>query len=203
MPDPVTTLKPRRQPRQERARATCEAVLQAASSILKHDGRKALTTNHVAARAGVSVGSLYQYFPGKEAILAALIRQMRREMLDDFVAATDRTRTASLLEATDALLQASIRHHLRDPVLTERLEEAEATLPMDAETLSLKRSMHGLVVELLQRHGIDRPETAALDLIAMCHGMVETAIRHGQNDFDDLLARLRRAVRGYLAVGTI
>jgi AcrR family transcriptional regulator len=61
-----------RTPRQPRARATVDAILVAAAHILKTEGRERLNTNRVAELAGVSVGSLYQYFPNKEAVLHAL-----------------------------------------------------------------------------------------------------------------------------------
>jgi AcrR family transcriptional regulator len=65
----------RRRPRQARSRATCEAIVEAASQILERHGPAALTTTRVAERAGVSIGTLYQYFAGKEAILAAAARR--------------------------------------------------------------------------------------------------------------------------------
>ncbi|MGF1646487.1 MAG: TetR/AcrR family transcriptional regulator [Kineosporiaceae bacterium] len=63
---------PRRHPRQARARQTVEFVLEAAAQLFAEAGYRATTTNHVAARAGVSVGTLYQYFPHKDALLLAL-----------------------------------------------------------------------------------------------------------------------------------
>ena len=65
---------PRKTPRQARARATAEALVEAAARIMETEGRAALTTNRIAERAGASVGSLYQYFPNREAIVAALAR---------------------------------------------------------------------------------------------------------------------------------
>jgi AcrR family transcriptional regulator len=65
----------RRSPRQTRSRATWEAILEAAAQILERHGAAALTTNRIAERAGVSIGSLYQYFPNKHAVLAELIRR--------------------------------------------------------------------------------------------------------------------------------
>jgi len=65
-------LKPRKQPRHSRSRVTVEAILQAAARLLEREGFARLTTNHVAEEAGVSIGSLYQYFPNKEAICHAL-----------------------------------------------------------------------------------------------------------------------------------
>lgn len=64
--------KTRRTPRQPRSEATVEAIFEATFQLLERDGAEALTTNHIAERAGVSVGTLYQYFGGKQAILAAL-----------------------------------------------------------------------------------------------------------------------------------
>jgi AcrR family transcriptional regulator len=72
---PASELEPRRRPRQERARATVEAILQAAAELISGEGYAAMSTNAVAARAGVSIGSLYQYFPNKQSILVALLEQ--------------------------------------------------------------------------------------------------------------------------------
>jgi len=68
-------LKPRKTPSQERARATVEAILEAAAYILVRDGWKKFTTNSVAERAGVNIASLYQYFPNKDSIVAELQRR--------------------------------------------------------------------------------------------------------------------------------
>ncbi|MFN3910632.1 TetR/AcrR family transcriptional regulator [Hyphomonas sp.] len=64
--------KKRRNPKQARAQATVDAVLEAAFQILERDGEAKLTTNLIAERAGVSIGTLYQYFADREAILAAM-----------------------------------------------------------------------------------------------------------------------------------
>ena len=62
-------------PRQPRARATVDAVLEAAAQVLEAAGERGFNTNAVAERAGVSIGSLYRYFPDKRAVLAALARR--------------------------------------------------------------------------------------------------------------------------------
>jgi AcrR family transcriptional regulator len=63
---------PRKRPVQERSRSTVDAVLEAAAQVLERDGYAATTTDDIALRAGVSIGTLYQYFPNKDAILLAL-----------------------------------------------------------------------------------------------------------------------------------
>ena len=194
-------LNPRKIPLQGRSRATCDAVLEAAARILELEGRQAFTTNHVAELAGISVGSLYQYFPGKEAIVAVLVRQMRHEMLDDFEQAVRQSQGEDLSGAAQALVRAAVRHHLRRPALAQVLEREEADLPLDEETRQLKQRLRELVVGVLACRGVPEPETAAFDLIAMCHGMVDAAVQSGERDFERLCARLDRAVLGYLGRG--
>jgi AcrR family transcriptional regulator len=71
------SLKPlavaRREPTQQRAERTIETLFKATAQIVESDGVEALSTNKIAAKAGFSVGTLYQYFPSKEAILLAMI----------------------------------------------------------------------------------------------------------------------------------
>jgi AcrR family transcriptional regulator len=81
MPD----LEPRKVPRQARSRAQVEALLDAAAHLLREGGYPALTTNHIAERAGVSIGSLYQFFPGKEAVVAALVERTARRQVEAVV----------------------------------------------------------------------------------------------------------------------
>jgi len=84
----------RRQPTQERAVQTVEAIFGATAQIVDRDGEAAVTTNRIAQLAGFSVGTLYQYFPSKEAILLAMVERERervqgqlQQLLDDAVAA--------------------------------------------------------------------------------------------------------------------
>jgi len=68
-------LNPRKQPVQIRSRATVDAILIAAAQVFEAHGYAAGTTNRIASKAGVSIGTLYQYFPSKEAIAVALLEQ--------------------------------------------------------------------------------------------------------------------------------
>ncbi len=191
---------PRKLPRQTRAAATIEAILEGAAHILRRDGLGGFTTNHVAARAGVSIGSLYQYFPGKEAILAELIRRKRAALLDAFQAvAADAA--LDLPQAIDRLVAVAIDRQLADPVLSLALDHAEAALPLQAETRSLKLALIGAVAGLLARHGVADPAIAARDLIALARGMADLGDRYGEPDPASLGRRIRRAVLGYLGPG--
>ena len=69
-----STIKPRKIPAQARSRVTVDAIIQATTYILTEVGWDGLTTNAIAERAGVNIGSLYQFFPNKEAVVAELQR---------------------------------------------------------------------------------------------------------------------------------
>jgi AcrR family transcriptional regulator len=110
-------LSPRKTPRQERSRATVEAVLEATADILVREGYAKLTTNRIAERAGVNIASLYQYFPGKEAIVAELRRRHgadQRAALRQVLA----ERTAGALESTiRTLVSVGVAGHAHAPRL--------------------------------------------------------------------------------------
>ena len=73
MTESKSPIKPRKLPAQARSRATYEAILKATAQVLAREGIDSVNTNHVAEVAGVSIGSLYQYFPNKESMMQALI----------------------------------------------------------------------------------------------------------------------------------
>ena len=73
--------RPRKHASQDRSRATVDALIEATARILVREGFDSASTNRIAEQAGVSVGSLYQYFPGKEALVAAVIERHNRELM--------------------------------------------------------------------------------------------------------------------------
>ncbi|MBE9636075.1 TetR/AcrR family transcriptional regulator [Salipiger mangrovisoli] len=197
----IVQLTPRKTPRQGRSRASVEAILTAGAQILEAGGIGALTTNAVADRAGVSIGTLYQYFPNKQTILAELVRRQKMQFFEDMSGAVQHAKTMDLRCATSTVLHASILHHARAPVLSRELEKVEATIDCDEEDVC---AAGGLVdrqlIELLESFGIAWPEVAARDLSALCRGMVHAALMHGECDLDAIEARLRPAVFGYLGI---
>ena len=110
-----------REPRQARARQTVEAVLDAVSSVLRREGVEGLTTNKIAVRAGVSIGSVYQYFADKRAILIAV----RDRHVDRMGHLIERTLVecagATLEDLMRGLIEAAVRAHALDPELYELL----------------------------------------------------------------------------------
>lgn len=191
-------LDPRKRPRQARSQATVTAILQAAAHILETQGLPGFTTNAVAERAGVSIGSLYQYFPAREALLAALIREKREGLLAALEGAADQPPDGDLPKLLIALVRAGIAHWQARPGLTRGLGYAEVILPMDAETLALKRRILAVLSEALARHGVENPTEAARDLAALTYGMTDAAGAFGPSDATTLEARILRAAMGYL-----
>jgi AcrR family transcriptional regulator len=105
----------RRTPRQGRSRRTVDAILFAASHILRSEGERAVATDRVARAAGVSIGSLYQYFANKEAILAAL-----RARHGDWLAA--QTRAGIERGAAQPTLREAVRVSIEQIVAAHRPE---------------------------------------------------------------------------------
>ena len=111
----------RRTPRQARARATVDAVLEAAAQVLVEVGYSKANTNHIAAVAGVSIGSLYEYFPGKEAIYAEL---RRREGLKTYHLLVDEPRPTTSQAVLEHLVKTYIARFRDHQELLVALPEA-------------------------------------------------------------------------------
>ena len=119
----------RKEPRQARSRATIDAILDAAAHILGDRGWTGLTTNTVAEIAGVSIGSLYQYFPNKLALIEAVRRRHFDEVLAVLRAAADARMTRR--KRVEALVDGMIAVHSRYPAAHRVLLEES---PRGADT---------------------------------------------------------------------
>ena len=121
-------LSPRKQPEQDRSRATVDAILLAAARVLVTAGYEAFTTNRVAEKAGISIGSLYQYFPNKDALLSELMRRH----LDDIERGVEEmaihARTMPLEQLIRTAIDQNIRSHMIEPELHRVLSEEVPTL---------------------------------------------------------------------------
>jgi AcrR family transcriptional regulator len=114
---------PRKRPRQTRSRATVEAILGATIRVLVSRGYEGATTIAVAARAGVSVGSLYQYFPNKESLVAALVERHSAEIIACIDATLANVDGSDPRRAVRALIRAAMDAHRINPALHKVLSE--------------------------------------------------------------------------------
>ena len=115
MDAPVTTLKARKLPVQDRSRATREALHAAAIQVLMRDGVRQCTTTRVAERAGVSVGSLYQYYPNRDALLAAVLSEHLTGIADAMSTALAGACGRPVAEVAAALVTSFLETKLRNP----------------------------------------------------------------------------------------
>ena len=114
---------PRKSPVQARSRLTVKAILEAAAQVLVAQGYARTTTDAIAARAGVSIGTLYQYFPNSEAIVAALIKSHVDELIKLLDEALARHRDDSPEDVLRGIIRAGIQAHQIDPPLHKVLFE--------------------------------------------------------------------------------
>ncbi|KQQ69452.1 TetR/AcrR family transcriptional regulator [Acinetobacter sp. Leaf130] len=189
---------PRKRPRQARSVATFEAILEAAARILESLGFAGFNTNAVAELAGVSIGSLYQYFPSKDALIVELIRRERAELSNHIVEAIQQNATADLKEKLKLIIQAAVQHQLSRPQLARTLEFASEMIGKDSEESELQHELEIIISDLFMRSSVSHAQTAAQDVIALSKGMINAAGITGESDLNHLQQRVEKAVFGYL-----
>lgn len=117
--------KPRKYASQERSRATVAALIEATARILVSDGFDKTSTNRIAEVAGVSIGSLYQYFPNKEALVLAVVERHNQDILQVVGGALAEIDSLPVEEAVRKLVEIAIKAHRVSPelhrVLTEQI----------------------------------------------------------------------------------
>src|SRR5690349_21287265 len=167
----VQGLSPRKQPAQSRATVTVQAILEGAAALLERHGLEGYTTNEIAARAGVSIGSLYQYFPNKDAVTLALIEREMVGMVDEVLAALALTPPARALQAA---IQASVRNQMRRPQLARLLDFEEFRLtPLMPASRTARIIRDSLEVFLRDRYGVPASASAAaaVDIIEIAKAL--------------------------------
>lgn len=152
MPSGDRRLQPRRKPRQVRAELTRERILTAAAHVFAEHGYAAGTTNRIAERARVSIGSLYQYFPNKDAILSELL--VRHIDRGTWTQADQLDLSAGSLEATvRTWVRDAIDNHSDDPQLLRIMIEEAPLSPDLLDTIGRhERIRVAQVSDLLARH---------------------------------------------------
>lgn len=192
-------LEPRKRPRQQRAEETVACIIEAAAQVLEASGRSAFNTNAVAERAGVSIGSLYQYFPGKEALLIALMQREKQRFASDAAAALDHTDGRAAL---DHLIQAAARQQMERAELA-RLIDLEEERPDARVAMGVNDTFTRVLREIAERLGFGgsaEVHRASDDLAALIRALTDAAGARGERDTAVLVQRLRGAVWGYLGL---
>ena len=150
----VRRTESRKAPQQDRSRATVEAILIATTHVLTEHGYDKATTNLIARRAGVSIGSLYQYFPNKESLIAALSEQHRRAVADTLLQRLEAARALPLRAALLGIIAGLLEHHSKD-------SEAHAIFAEQIPRLlgsEFCREMNRVIEQAIIAHLAQRPE---------------------------------------------
>jgi AcrR family transcriptional regulator len=173
-------LSPRKAPRQSRSQATVTAILDATARILLERGFAAASTNAVAELAGVSVGSLYQYFPNKEALIAALHARHGEQMMQVIQRALTEAMDATLDDALSGLIEATVEAHRVDADLHRVLEERFGHHDRDAKHDEYLGVMEERIVALLARHrdqiAVPDLKLAAFMLMNASHALIHAVV---------------------------
>ena len=167
----------RRRPTQRRAVETVEAVLDATVRLLKRRGSDGITTNRIAEVAGVSIGSLYQYFPNRGAIFNAL-HQRHIDQIDRMIQNTLVEHAgAPLKDLIGAIIGAMVKSHAGDPALPELLMRE---VPHRAGgTIDFAQRLHGVFLLAISSRAQELKRRRNLDGVVFVVAHMIDALSHG------------------------
>ncbi|MGZ3687975.1 MAG: TetR/AcrR family transcriptional regulator [Bdellovibrionota bacterium] len=179
---------PRKSPNQERARATVEVLIEACTRILIREGYDRASTNRIAEEAGVSIGSLYQYFPSKEALVATLIERM----LEEDRRLIERHLLASMPEPigelAPRLVEALLEAYSSNPRLRKVLIQEVPRVGRLQRVQKLKEDIAELLIQKLRTHSgktrVKDPELAAFLLVNAMEGILYASVFDWPKHFD-------------------
>jgi len=181
--------KPRKQASQERSRATVDALVEATARILVREGFDKASTNRIAETAGVSVGSLYQYFPSKESLVVAVMERHSQQLMQVVKGVVAEVAALPVEQAVHTLVAAAIKAHCVDPklhrVLAEQIPRTGALENMEI----FNRQNYVLFKAYLEAH---RDEFRRLDLglaafvcVTAIEALTHTAVLHHSDSYAD------------------
>lgn len=199
--------KPRKLASQQRSRATVDALVEATARILVKEGFDKASTNRIAEVAGVSVGSLYQYFPGKEALVVAVVERHQQEIMQTVRGELAEIRALPVEKAMRKLVAVAVKAHGVDPklhrVLAEqipRVGELEKLETFSRENFTLFRAYLDSHRDELQ---VDDLGLASFVCVTSIEALTHNAVVHYAGMLSDeameaLIDEGARLVTGYL-----
>lgn len=186
-------LQPRKTPRQARSAATIEAIQTATIQVLLAEGVGRLTTTRVAERAGVSVGTMYQYYPHKQALLFAIVERQLQMITDAMLDVAGQLKGRDLAAVAEGLAIAWLDAKTADIVSSRAIYAIAAEFDLTEVMGRAMRLMEQVIGDLLAAApDADFPDCAGASfmLAAMLGGSVRVVMEVDPNEAD--LARLRR-----------
>jgi AcrR family transcriptional regulator len=195
-----TLTNPRKTAVQKRARITVDALLEATARILIREGFDKASTNRIAEVAGVSVGSLYQYFPSKEALVAALIDRHNQEVTQAVQGELAEAENLPMEQAVRKLVEVAVKAHRIDPKLHRVLAEQIPRVGRLEKLEGFNRQNYSLFAAYLERH---RDEIRAVDVglaafvcVTSIEALTHTAVLHHKIVSNEAMKALRAVIIG-------
>jgi AcrR family transcriptional regulator len=195
------SLKPRKQPVQARSEATVLAIYEASIQVLLAEGYRRFTTTRVAERAGVSVGTLYQYFPNRQALIRAVLEGYLAEMSDSIDADCRSLRGRSLDEVATGMVDAFIAAKWRRLEVSRAMHEPLVEVGGAELVRASAAKGAALVADLLRscpEIGRVDVEPPAVFLVMACASILQAAFMEHPADKETVRAHMRAMARGYL-----
>ena len=197
---------PRKEASQERSRATVDALVDATARILVREGFDKASTNRIAEVAGVSVGSLYQYFPSKEALVAAVIERHQQEILQLVRGELAKVANQPIERGIRTLVAMAVKAHRLDPKLHRVLAEQIPRVGKLEKVETFNRGNYALFKAYLESHRAEIRtadlELAAFVCVTSIEALTHTAVLHHDIVSDEatvaLVDEATRLVVGYL-----
>jgi AcrR family transcriptional regulator len=198
---------PRKNASQARSRATVDALVEATARILVRDGFEKASTNRIAEIAGVSVGSLYQYFPSKEALVAAVIERHNEEIMGIVRATLVEVADLPIDKAVRKLVTVAIEAHRINPKLHRVLAEQIPRTGQLKDVEAFNREVQTLVRSYLESR---RKEMRKIDLdvatficVSAIESVAHNTVLHGAEMLSEKMVKVlvdetTRLVVGYL-----
>ncbi len=195
----------RKRPKQARSRATVEAIQEAGSQVLVRDGYAKLITTRVAERAGVSVGTLYQYFASKDELVRALAERQAVGTFEALAGAAKATEGQGIRERIRAMLSSLLAMKSKDPAFTSAIASAMLELEGKAWLARTMGQTEILVAGLLEAHRHELgplPDLAPFVIVRSVEGVMGSLVVDPPRPLGDpsLVDALERLVLGYLGV---
>lgn len=197
------SLKPRKKPQQRRSRVTIDTIFEAAIQVLLANGLDGITTIQIAERAGVSVGSLYQYFPNKSALLAAVVKRHVGQVADATIAACNSAHGKTIGEMCAAMMGAFVDAKTRRPEVSRALYLPSAAVNADAivreESIRCAAAVHDMLITASDAK-FAQPQVVSGVLISSIVGPTRATIEAGgdRSAYERLKLHLTALGVGYL-----
>lgn len=191
--------EPRRKPQRQRGHERVAALLEAAGACFLEKGYEGTTMTEVAARAGAAIGSLYQFFPTKEALANALLEQYAQAACAELASFTEPSQRWTVAEWAERLCAFLVAFRKRHPAFLPLVESMPAPA---ADGLSIRRRFRAEIQALLARRAPHRAaaETYAAAVVVqqMMKGAAAIQAEPGMPGRVAALAQMQHAMQGYL-----